>query len=70
MKIQNRASFDPGSLPKNLRVVTGVIPEMTPANRVRLIREPDSLEISSSPEPWVGYNTNPKSGSYLVNRFS
>jgi hypothetical protein len=45
-----------------------MIPEMTPANRVRLLREPDSLEISSSPEPWVGYNTTPKSSSYLVNR--
>jgi len=41
---------------------------MTPASRVRLLREPDSLEISSNPEPWVGYNTTPKSSSYLVNR--
>jgi hypothetical protein len=67
MNIQNRAGFDPGPL-KNQRVSTRMIPEMTPANRVRLLREPDSLEISSNPEPWVGYNTTPKSGSYLVNR--
>lgn len=52
MKIQNRASFDPGSLPKNRRLVAGVIPEMTPANRVHTFIERTGFSWDQF-KPWT-----------------